>query len=81
MLIITLLTLYLGPAIVLIVIGLFGASIAAFAVYPVHSVLFPWTWFFLTSQIAQALGKYLGLDRDKDGDVDMLDFVFFGLLK
>ena len=75
MLVVTMLTLYIGPAIVLVIIGLLGASVAAFAVYPVQSVLFLWTWFFLTSQVAQALGKYLGLDSDKDGDVDMLDFV------
>jgi hypothetical protein len=53
-----------------------GASVAAFAVYPVQSVLFLWTWFSLTSQVAQALGKYLGIETDKDGDVHMLDFLY-----
>lgn len=77
MLLITILTLYIGPAIVLILIALVGASLAAFALYPVYSVLAMWTFFFLTSQVAQALGKYLGLDADKDGDVDMLDFVYW----
>ena len=31
--------------------------------------------FFLTSQMAQALGMYLGLDSDNDGDVDFLDLL------
>lgn len=67
---------YIGPAIVVVIIGLLGASVAAFAVYPVQSVLFLWTWFSLTSQVAQALGKYLGIETDKDGDVHMLDFLY-----
>jgi hypothetical protein len=75
MLLFTLITFYVGPAMILIVLGLIGGAFVAFALYPVYSVVALWLWFFLTSQIAQALGTYLGLDSDKDGDVDMLDLL------
>ena len=71
----TLLTLYVGPAIILILIGLLGLMLAAFAIYPVTSVFVMWLFFFLTSQLAQTLGQYLGLDVDEDGDVDFLDLL------
>jgi hypothetical protein len=71
----TLLTLYVGPAMILVLIGAFGMTLAAFAIYPVTSVLVIWLFHFLTSQLAQSLGKGLGLDSDKDGDVDLLDFL------
>ena len=71
----TLLTLYVGPAIILVLIGLVGLTMAAFAIYPVTSVFVMWLFYFLTSQLAQTLGKSLGLDADKDGDVDFLDLL------
>lgn len=77
MLLITLVTLYVGPAIILILLGLTGMSLAAFALYPTASVLAMFTWFFLTSQLAQILGRRLGLDSDGDGDVDFLDLLHF----
>ena len=45
--------------------------------YPVTSVLCVWLWFFLTSQCAQVIGKYFGLDQDKDGDVDVMDLIYY----
>ena len=71
----TLLTLYIGPAIILVLMGTIGVTLVAFAVYPVTSVFVIWFFFFLTSQMAQALGMYLGLDSDNDGDVDFLDLL------
>lgn len=81
MLLFTLLTLYIGPAIILILIGTVALAIVAFAIYPVRSVLLIWLWFFVTSQLAQAIGKHLGLDSDKDGDVDMLDLIHWAASK
>jgi hypothetical protein len=34
-----------------------------------------WVWFFFTSQLAQAVGMYLSLDHDGDGDVDFSDLL------
>lgn len=75
MLIFTLLTLYVGPAMVLVVLGCCGGVLAAFALYPVTSVAVVWLVFFVKSKAFQALGLYYGLDADKDGDVDWLDVV------
>jgi hypothetical protein len=69
----TLLTIYIGPAIVLIGFAALMGVLAAFALYPICSVLSIWVWFFLTSQAAQIIGHRLGLDMDKDGDVDSFD--------
>jgi hypothetical protein len=69
----TLLTIYIGPAIVLIGFAALMGVLAAFALYPICSVLSIWLWFFLTSQAAQIIGHRLGLDMDKDGDVDSFD--------
>jgi hypothetical protein len=77
MLLFTATTLYVGPALVLILLGLTGGVIAAFALYPVLSVSAVWMWFFLTSQLFQSIGKRYGLDRDRDGDVDALDVLYF----
>lgn len=70
-------TLFIGPALILILIGILAVSLAAFTVYPMASVATMWLVFFLTSQLAQVLGRKLGLDQDKDGDVDWLDFVHY----
>lgn len=77
MLIWTLCTLYIGPAFILLLFGAHVLLMAAFAMYPIASVMVIWLWFFLTSQIAQVIGKNLGLDQDKDGDVDMLDLLHY----
>jgi hypothetical protein len=77
----TLLTLFVGPAIILVFLALVGGSLVAFAVYPIASVLVMWVIFFLSSQIAQTLGKYLGLDSDADGDVDYLDLLHWAASK
>ena len=77
MLIITALTLYIGPAIVLFFIGALALMIASFALYPIQSVVAVWVWFFLTSHLAQSLGKQLGLDSDRDGGVDVLDLLHY----
>ena len=60
----TLLTIYIGPAIVLIGFAVLLGVLAAFALYPISSVLSIWLWFFLTSQAAQIIGHRLGLDMD-----------------
>jgi hypothetical protein len=73
MLFATLATLWIGPALVLILLGTTAAALAAFALYPIASVTFMCTWFFVTSRMAQTLGKRWGLDSDNDGDVDWLD--------
>ena len=77
MLFITLATLWIGPALVLILLGTLGCAIGAFALYPITSVAIMCLWFFLTSQLAQTIGKRLGLDHDGDGDVDWLDLLHF----
>jgi hypothetical protein len=77
MLIITALTLYVGPSIILLLVGGFVLLVASFALYPVISVLVVWIWFFLTSHVAQVLGKSLGLDSNEDGNVDMLDLIYY----
>lgn len=71
----TLATLFVGPALVLILLGSVGLILAAFAVYPVTSVSSMWLFFFLKSQMAQVLGRKLGLDHDSDGDCDSLDLL------
>jgi hypothetical protein len=77
----TLLTLYVGPAIILVFMGLVGGALVAFAVYPIVSVLVMWVLFFLSSQLAQTLGQCLGLDSDADGDVDYLDLLHWAASK
>lgn len=75
MLFATLTTLYIGPALVLILLGSIGVVLAAFAFYPVYSVVGLWVFFFLTSHLAQTIGRKMGLDSDGDGDIDFLDFL------
>lgn len=77
MLIIAALTLYIGPVIILLGLGIGLLIIGCFAFYPVYSVLIIWIWFFFTSQIAQIIGKYLGLDTDDDGNVNILDLLYY----
>lgn len=75
MLVVSLLTLFIGPAVILVAIGVSAGVLVAFTTYPVVSVLVMWTFFFLTSKIAQVLGRKCGLDHDGDGDVDLLDLL------
>jgi tetrahydromethanopterin S-methyltransferase subunit G len=75
MLAITLMTLFVGPALVLILLGLLAALTGSFAMYPVTSVSVVWLVYFMTSQVAQAVGRKMGLDSDGDGDVDFLDLL------
>lgn len=77
MLIGTLVTLFVGPVLVLILLGSAALIVAAFAVYPMASVLSMWLFFFLTSQMAQVICRKLGLDRDKDGVCNLLDLLHF----
>lgn len=77
MLMATILTIFTGPALVLVLLGCMVAMMAAFAMYPVLSVLTLWMFFFLTSQLAQVIGRRLGLDHDGDGDVDFLDLLSY----
>lgn len=77
MLIFTIATMWIGPAMVLILLGTCLLALGAFAVYPVTSVFAMTTWFFFTSQLAQTLGRRYGLDSDEDGDVDWLDLLYF----
>lgn len=75
MLIYGLLTIFIGPAIILVGIGLLALIIGAMALYPMISVsIFLLTWFF-TTKLGQLIGKKLGLDCDNDGDVDFADFI------
>lgn len=77
MLAFAMLTCLVGPAAVLVLLGAAAAAMAAFAVYPLASVLTMWTFFFATSTVAQVLGRRLGLDSDGDGDVDLLDILHY----
>lgn len=77
MLLITALTVYIGPALILLFIGGFVLLIVSFALYPVSAVFAVWVWFFLSSHLAQVIGKYLGLDDDEDGNVDILDLLHY----
>lgn len=75
MLMFSIATLWIGPALVLIILGSLGLMLAAFALYPMTSVSVMILFFFLKSQVAQTLGKRFGLDSDQDGDVDWLDLM------
>ena len=77
MLFATLATMWIGPALVLILLGVIAAALVAFALYPIVSVGLMCGWFFATSKMAQTLGKRWGLDSDQDGDVDWLDLLHF----
>ena len=77
MLFITLATLWIGPALVLVILGTIGGLIGAFALYPITSVALMCLYVFLTSQLAQTIGTRLGLDSDGDGDVDWLDLLHY----
>ena len=75
MLVGTLITLVVGPALILILVGTVGLLAVAFGLYPIPSVISLWLVFFLTSQLFQVLGRRLGLDTNGDGDVDFLDLL------
>ena len=75
MLVGTLITLVVGPALILILVGTVGLLAVAFGLYPIPSVISLWLIFFLKSQLFQVLGRRLGLDADGDGDVDVLDLL------
>jgi len=75
MLIITVLTFAVGPALVLVMLGAIMAFLALSALYPMVMTTFLCTGFLFSSRLFQVVGKYLGLDQDKDGDVDWLDLV------
>jgi hypothetical protein len=77
MLIGTALTIFIGPALILVLLGAIVLSLVVIALFPVISVFSMLVFFFLTSQIAQVMGRRLGLDHDKDGDVDMLDLLSY----
>jgi len=76
MLVFSIATLWIGPALVLIILGSLGLMVAAFALYPMASVSVMILFFFMKSQVAQTLGKRFGLDSDQDGDVDWLDLMY-----
>lgn len=69
----TAVTLWIGPVLVLLLLGAMALLGAAFMLYPTTSVAVLWVIFFLPSRVAQLLGRHCGLDVDKDGDVDWLD--------
>lgn len=75
MLVVSLLTLTIGPAIILLALGATVGVLGAFTLYPILSVLCMWIFFFLTSRLAQVLGQRLGFDHDQDGDVDLMDLL------
>jgi hypothetical protein len=77
MLLLTLVTLLIGPALVLFLLGCLAMTVVAFSLYPLRSVLCLWLYFFMTSKVAQILGRRLGLDHDGDGDVDLLDILHY----
>jgi len=68
-------TLWIGPALVLMILGFLGLMVVGFALYPIISVSLMISCFFLTSQLGQTLGVRFGLDSDQDGDVDWLDLI------
>jgi hypothetical protein len=75
MLFATLLTLSIGPALVLILLGTIGLMLLSCALYPVTSVACLWVFFFSTSHVAQAIGRNMGLDGNRDDTVDFLDLL------
>jgi len=75
MLVITLVTFAVGPALVLVLLGAVGVFLALSMTYPMLMALGLWSFFFLSSQVFQSVGTYLGLDQDADGDVDWLDIL------
>jgi hypothetical protein len=81
MLAFTVLSLYVGPALVLIFLAAGGGVLALFALFPMSSVVAITICFFLTSTVANRVGVALGLDQDKDGDVDFADVVKWAALR
>mmetsp|Transcript_23679 Transcript_23679/g.71015 ORF Transcript_23679/g.71015 Transcript_23679/m.71015 type:complete len:245 (-) Transcript_23679:29-763(-) len=77
MLVLVALTFPIGPSIVLIFLGALAGLQLLFVARPMASVAALWVLFFLPSQLAQRLGLWLGLDADRDGDVDVLDVLDF----
>ena len=77
MLVGTAVTILVGPALVLILLGSVVLVLVAFTLYPIVSVATLWGLFFMTSQAAQVLGRAMGLDQDKDGDVDWMDVLCY----
>ncbi|KAL1525000.1 hypothetical protein AB1Y20_019876 [Prymnesium parvum] len=75
MIAITLITLPVGPTIVLGLVAALVGTLVAFAFFPITSVAAMLCWFVITSRACQSLGLYLGLDKDEDGDVDLLDLL------
>ena len=67
MLVVGLLTCAVGPALVLVVLGLCGAALVCMAFYPIYTVAGMWTCFFLQSQFFQTIGIMFGLDVNGDG--------------
>ncbi len=75
MLVVVLLTFAIGPVIIFVILGLGVAFIVLMAFCPMITVAGIWFFHFLHSNAIQNLGKWLKLDEDKDGTVDIADFV------
>lgn len=75
MLMIGLLTAAIGPALVLVLLGVVGAVALCMAFYPICTVAGMWIFFFLQSQFFQRLGVLLDLDVNGDGVCDFWDFL------
>ena len=75
MLAIGLLTAAVGPALVLVLLGVVGAVALCMAFYPMCTVAGMWIFFFLQSQFFQRLGVLLDLDVNGDGVCDFWDFL------
>lgn len=68
-------TFFVGPAVVLAILGCIVGSLVVFALYPMTSVAAVWLACFLQSRLFQQIGLRLELDVDHDGDVDSMDIV------
>ena len=75
MLVAGLITIFVGPFLLGLLLQLCAASLSVAAHTPVIVILIAWLFVFLRSALFQTVALAIGLDRDGDGDVDLLDIV------
>ena len=75
MLFVVIVTLPVGPAIVLFALVLLVVPMVLMALYPMCTVAVIWAFHFLRSRLWQKLALFLKLDVDGDGTVDWADLI------
>jgi hypothetical protein len=75
MIFIGIMTSVIGPLIALVIIGVFFGTVALFIYAPVTCMNAICLSVWLGGPMGQRILKSMGLDKDKDGDVDMIDIL------